>query len=227
MVSLSVVQTQSLGKLYTMINIQRSALWIVVIAVGSLTLFFIAGLVLMWKATIAGHDLQLPYFGWLGTVLVIKIIGVYFIILRNALKYSPSVKTFKDNEACICHLYSMWKQASTVTIVTKRAMWLHDDKVVKWINELTNRGVKFEILVSEGCEIIQGRLPLAIVACNNSKDPMTRFTLINRGRTGAEIVLVAKGSYPDHEVIEYTSTNGPHVIGMAKEIVSGVLNGVC
>ncbi len=163
---------------------------------------------------------DLPYLGWLISICIVQIVGLFIAFTRKGLKYLPEVHVTKNQEETIIFMEKFIASGSNATILSNRASWLlENENLIKTLNNKTQAGIKVEIITNQIMdEKIKLKLPKVDFLSTKSSS-ISRFTLINGNRSGAEKLAIAKGNYPQHEITIFDNTTGPQMIGMAKDIV--------
>jgi hypothetical protein len=188
-------------------------------ATAALTL---CGIAYLWFGDKQGSDL--PYLGWLASILLAEVVGVIFAFVKRGFLYLPEVKTNRNGAETNAFMRSFIANGSTVTIVSNRLAWLASaPEVQEDIVRRASAGVRFEIITSADVDSAQ-RHPLQdagvrFYVTGPTHVPEARFTLINGDRSGAERLAIARGTHPHHEITIFDSNSGPQIIGLAKDII--------
>jgi hypothetical protein len=205
-------------------RIVKATLWTFLVVVALNAVLALAGIAWVWigqSGTAPARDL--PYLRWLVSSVVAEIVAVVVLLARRGLSYMPHVETHREEAATLRFMHGLIQKGSTITIVSNRASWLaRAPDVLDTIAQKARDGILVEVIVSHiESEELRKRLSEAGVALHetNRPPPEARFTLVNGNRTGAEILAIARGTHPDHEVTVFDSASGPQIIGMAKDIV--------
>lgn len=203
-----------------MLRIVKATLVLFLVVFGASALLAIIGLVRTW---FGNSSADLPYLGWLMTSLVAEVIAVVVLVARRGLTYLPHVETHKEEAATLAFMHSLMQKGSTVTIVSNRASWLlRAPAVIETITQKSRAGVLVEVIVSgfDSTELRRRLLDAGVAVYETGgPPPEARFTLVNGGRSGAEVLAIARGTHPDHEVTVFDTSSGPQIIAMAKDIV--------
>lgn len=165
---------------------------------------------------------ELPYLKWLISSVLIEIAGVIFLLAKNGMKYLPEVVTHKTKEDTQQFMEEFILSGSSAVIVTNRASWLiNNDKLIAKLNGKISGGVNIEFITPQPLSdaVISKLKGAKFQVTNEETTPETRFTLINANRSGAEKLAIARGTHPNHEITIFDANTGPHILGMAKEII--------
>ncbi|STX28463.1 Uncharacterised protein [Legionella beliardensis] len=177
----------------------------------------LCGVTYLWL----NRDLQdLPYLNVLLGASILEISAVVITFFKKGLKYIPETHTNKNKEETIAFMKQFISSGTSATILSNRASWLTENEdLIKLINDKTHEGIKIEIITNQKLQDeIRNKLP-KVDFLTNKYFSTSRFTLINTNRSGCEKLAIAKGIHPEHEITVFDNTNGPQMIGMAKDII--------
>lgn len=182
----------------------------------------VAGLAYLWF--LAPEETTLPFLGRLVTISILEIIAVIIVFAKRGVRYLPLTHANKNADQTNRFMHGFISVGSSVTIVSNRVAWLaRAPDVVELIQERAKTGTHFEIITPQPvAESIREPLESAgvhFIVTGEGQPPKARFTLIDPDRSGATKLAIANGGHPNHEINEFSSTSGPHLIGMAKDIV--------
>lgn len=176
------------------------------------------GIIFVWFFNKNIQDL--PYLKWLLSACLAEIIAITFLFTKRGMKYLPEVHIMKTPEETLNFMEKFITAGSNATILSNRASWLlESESLIDVINKKIQKGMKVEIITNM---LINGsseqKLP-SVSFLSSKHETISRFTLINSNRSGAEKLAIAKGNYPTHEITVFDNTTGPQMIGMAKDII--------
>ena len=206
-----------------MLKLIRTTLYIFLFITAATAVLVLLGLGYLWFYPEANAK-DLPYLGYLISILIAEVIAVVLVLARKGAKYLPHVEVHKKESDTLDFMGKFIRSGSTVQIVSSRLAWLRTElDLFNDLKEKAAAGTLVEIMtpniVSE--EI---RAPLALAGIRfyvtrEDMPPEAKFTLINGNRSGAERLAIARGSHPEHEVTVFDNNSGPQIIGMAKDII--------
>lgn len=196
-------------------NIIYVFLWIT----GGTAFLVFCGLVYIWFINPSG---DLPYLGWLATLIIPEVVGIVFVIARKGLKYLPKVQTDKTRDQTLKFMKKFISIGSSATIVSNRVSWLTGQTaLVRLLRQKIDDGLRIEIITPQPVskDIKNALLGANFIVTNDTLPPEARFTLINGDRSGAELLAIARGTHPNHEITIFDNSSGPQIIAMAKDVV--------
>lgn len=185
----------------------------------------LGALIYLWQQCGAENGLkELPYLGWLLTIVIAEVVGVVILFAKKGLKYLPDVKINKEEKDTLEFMTKFINTGSSVTVVSNRVAWLRKSEHIKnAIIEMAKKGTMLEIITpQEVADDIRKPLLQAGVMFYVTRDhlpPEARFTLVDGHRSGAERLAIARGGYPEHEITIFDNNSGPQIIAMAKDII--------
>lgn len=148
---------------------------------------------------------ELPYLGWLLTIVIAEVVAVVIMVAKKGLKYLPSTETSREESETLEFMQRFISKGTSVAIVSNRASWLlRSEGLVTTIISKAQRGIRFEIItprqVSDDIRNPLEQAGVAFFVTGETEAPESRFTLINADRSGAEKLAIARGVHPDHEI---------------------------
>lgn len=165
---------------------------------------------------------SLPYLDWMFYTIITEIAAVTFIFTKKGIKYLPDVQVNKCPTETLHFMRDFVSQGSSATIVSHRVSWLLDDKsIAEALQKKIQKGLRVEIITPKEVEAeIKALLTGAnFIVTNESVAPDSRFTLVNGERSGSELLAIARGTHPTHEITIFDTNSGPQIIAMAKDII--------
>ncbi len=167
---------------------------------------------------------DLPYLGWLLSIIIVQVVGVVVLIAKKGLKYLPDIVVNKTESETLQFMKKFIDSGSSVIIVSNRLAWLRkSDPIKDDIIAMAKNGTSLEVItpskVSDDVRIQLEEAGVVFFVTKEKLPPEARFTLVNGDRSGAEKLAIARGGHPDHEIIIFDNSSGPQIIAMAKDII--------
>lgn len=167
---------------------------------------------------------ELPFLGWMLGFAIADGVALVLTFARRGMRYMPRVIITKTEQETLAEMQKLIANATSVVIVSNRASWLvRADALSSLLAERRPLGVSAEIITRERVECsVRATLEVAGVSFIETQDPSApeaRFTLINGDRAGAEMLAIARGVHPEHEITIFDNDSGPQIIALAKDIV--------
>lgn len=193
---------------------------------GISALISFGGLLYLWGS---GQQ-ELPYLWWLLSITVGDGVALLFLFARRGLGYMPTVTISKTEDHALDVMGKLLQHATSVAIVSNRASWLgRSSKFRASLMGRARAGVSVEIITRIEVpaevhdEISESGVKFSL--SGDGRPPEARFTLINEDRAGAEVLAIARGVLPKHEITLFDNDSGPQMIAMAKDILRKLRSG--
>lgn len=131
-------------------------------------------------------------------------------------------KVLKGDTAINEHILEFFKRASTIEVVSHDASWIESStSVQKEIKRLVKNSTSVDIWI--GKTVVGNKfesLGMNVKHYNlDTYKPNARFTIINRGRAGAEQLAISTGTNKEHEIYIFNNSDHPYMIALAKDIL--------
>ena len=187
-------------------------------------LLTVIGIVVVW---VRGSLNKLPYLDLLVGLTMVETAGVVIGIARGDVKLnneeSGKILNCKTQKQINSFMKNFISRGSRIDIFSGSLSWVAEDGDIK----------DFLIEKSYACEV-NVFLPRLNDIAQELKDngvnvyeyheieyiPRARFTLLNRGRPGAEVLAISNGTLPKHRIVEYEASNSPMLIAAASDLVA-------
>ncbi|BBU34978.1 MULTISPECIES: hypothetical protein [Veillonella] len=174
-------------------------------------------IVLVW-----GYSYIIPFFSeaFFGTLT--PVIKKIIEIISDRRRISVEAKVLNGEAAINKYILEFFDRASTVEIVSHDASWIESSvDVQKEIKRLVKKSKTVDIWV--GKKVNGSKFKnLGMNVKNYNSDtykPNARFTIINRGRAGAEQLAISTGTNKEHEIYIFNNSDHPYMIALAKDIL--------
>ena len=174
-------------------------------------------IVLVW-----GYSYIIPFFSeaFFGTLT--PVIKKNIEIISDRRRISVEAKVLNGEAAINKYILEFFDRASTVEIVSHDASWIESSvDVQKEIKRLVKKSKTVDIWV--GKKVNGSKFKnLGMNVKNYNSDtykPNARFTIINRGRAGAEQLAISTGTNKEHEIYIFNNSDHPYMIALAKDIL--------
>lgn len=143
-------------------------------------------------------------------------------IISDRRRISVEAKVLNGEAAINKYILEFFDRASTVEIVSHDASWIESSvDVQKEIKRLVKKSKTVDIWV--GKKVNGSKFKnLGMNVKNYNSDtykPNARFTIINRGRAGAEQLAISTGTNKEHEIYIFNNSDHPYMIALAKDIL--------
>lgn len=174
-------------------------------------------IVLVW-----GYSYIIPFFSeaFFGTLT--PVIKKIIEIISDRRRISVEAKVLNGEAAINKYILEFFDRASTVEIVSHDASWIESSvDVQKEIKRLVKKSKTVDIWVGKKVNGSKFR-NLGMNVKNYNSDtykPNARFTIINRGRAGAEQLAISTGTNKEHEIYIFNNSDHPYMIALAKDIL--------
>lgn len=174
-------------------------------------------IVLVW-----GYSYIIPFFSeaFFGTLT--PVIKKIIEIISDRRRISVEAKVLNGEAAINKYILEFFDRASTVEIVSHDASWIESSvDVQKEIKRLVKKSKTVDIWV--GKKVNGSKFKnLGMNVKNYNSDtykPNARFTIINRGRAGAEQLAISTGTNKEHEIYIFNNSDHLYMIALAKDIL--------
>lgn len=179
---------------------------------------------LWWQSTPEAGLKELPYLGWLLTIVIAEVVGVVILLAKKGIKYLPEVQINKEESETLQFMKKFIDSGSSVTVVSNRVAWLKKSSpIASAIMTMAKNGTLLEIItpqiVSDDIRVSLEEAGVKFYITNENIPPEARFTLVDGHRKGAERLAIARGGHPEHEITIFDNNSGPQIIAMAKDII--------
>ena len=168
-------------------------------------------IVLVW-----GYSYIIPFFSeaFFGTLT--PVIKKIIEIISDRRRISVEAKVLNGEAAINKYILEF------VEIVSHDASWIESSvDVQKEIKRLVKKSKTVDIWV--GKKVNGSKFKnLGMNVKNYNSDtykPNARFTIINRGRAGAEQLAISTGTNKEHEIYIFNNSDHPYMIALAKDIL--------
>jgi hypothetical protein len=206
-------------------KILRHAIYLFLTIFGITAFVSIGALAYLWSQSSAEQGIkELPYLGWLLTIVIAEVVGVVILFAKKGMKYLPEVEINKEEKETLEFMRDFISSGSSVTVVSNRVAWLRKSDAIKnAITDMARNGTLLEIITP--CEVDADiKTPLLdagvkFYVTKEKNPPESRFTLVDGHRSGAERLAIARGGHPEHEITTFDNNSGPQIIAMAKDII--------
>lgn len=195
---------------YHLNNISRLEYFIVLVLLLEIIVF-------VW-----GYSYIIPFFSeaFFGTLT--PVIKKIIEIISDRRRISVEAKVLNGEAAINKYILEFFDRASTVEIVSHDASWIESSvDVQKEIKRLVKKSKTVDIWV--GKKVNGSKFKnLGMNVKNYNSDtykPNARFTIINRGRAGAEQLAISTGTNKEHEIYIFNNSDHPYMIALAKDIL--------
>lgn len=206
-------------------KILKHAIYLFLTIFGITAFASIGALVYLWsQSSVEQGFKELPYLGWLLTIVIAEVVVFVILFAKKGVKYLPDVEINKEEKETLEFMRNFIGSGSSVTVVSNRVAWLRKSEPIRIaITDMARDGTLLEIITpSEVDADIKAPLLDAGVKFYVTKEklpPEARFTLVDGHRSGAERLAIARGGYPEHEITTFDNNSGPQIIAMAKDII--------
>jgi hypothetical protein len=206
-------------------KILKHTIYMFIVIFGITAFVSIGALIYLWSPSTTEKGItELPYLGWLLTIVIAEVVGVVILYAKKGMKYLPEVKINKKEEETLEFMRRFIASGSSITVVSNRVAWLgKSDPIKKAITDMARNGTLLEIITPDEVDHeIKDSLTDAGVKFYVTKEktpPEARFTLVDGHRSGAERLAIARGGHPEHEITTFDNNSGPQIIAMAKDII--------
>lgn len=197
----------------------KNTLYVFLWITGGTALLVFIGLGYIWFIN-PGSDL--PYLSWLAALIIPEVVGIVLLVARKGLKYLPEVQTDKTSDQTLKFMEEFISAGSSATIVSNRVSWLTGQTaLVRLLKQKIDSGLRIEIITPQPVrnDIRDALAGASFIVTNDDLPPEARFTLINGDRSGAELLAIARGAHPNHEITIFDNNSGPQIIAMAKDVI--------
>jgi hypothetical protein len=165
---------------------------------------------------------ELPYLSWLASSVIAEIVSIILVFAHKGLKYLPKVEINQSTDQTREFMKQFVSTGSSATIVSNRVSWLTGQAdLIHLLKEKINGGLRIEIITPQPVsrEIQTALAGANFIVTNDNLPPEARFTLINGDRSGAELLAIARGAHPNHEITIFDNNSAPQIIAMAKDVI--------
>lgn len=174
-------------------------------------------IVLVW-----GYSYIIPFFSeaFFGTLT--PVIKKIIEIISDRRRISVEAKVLNGEAAINKYILEFFDRASTVEIVSHDASWIESSvDVQKEIKRLVKKSKTVDIWVGKKVNGSKFKnLGMNVKNYNSvTYKPNARFTIINRGRAGAEQLAISTGTNKEHEIYIFNNSDHPYMIALAKDIL--------
>ena len=189
------------------------------------TLEYIIVLLLILEiiALVFGYSYIIPFFSEVFFGTLTPIIKKFIEIISDRRRISLESKVFNGDAAINKYILEFFERASTVEIVSHDASWIESsENVQKEIKRLVKNSKSVDIWIGKNVNGNKFKA-LGMNVKNYNLDtykPNARFTIINRGRAGAEQLAISTGTNKEHEIYIFNNSDHPYMIALAKDILS-------
>ena len=166
---------------------------------------------------------MIPFFSEFFFGTLTPVIKKFIEIISDRRRISVEAKVFNGDAAINKYILEFFDRASTVEIVSHDASWIESsENVQKEIKRLVKNSISVDIWIGKNVNGSKFKA-LGMNVKNYNLDtykPNARFTIINRGRAGAEQLAISTGTNKEHEIYIFNNSDHPYMIALAKDILS-------
>jgi len=173
-------------------------------------------------AFLLGYTYIIPCYSEVFMGTLTPVIKKIIEIISDRRKIFVEAKVLKGDTAINEHILEFFKRASTIEVVSHDASWIESStSVQKEIKRLVKNSTSVDIWI--GKTVVGNKfesLGMNVKHYNlDTYKPNARFTIINRGRAGAEQLAISTGTNKDHEIYIFNNSDHPYMIALAKDIL--------
>ncbi len=205
----------------------RKCILIVLFVFFCLTFFlaFIGIILSWWNPNLP----KLPYLGLFIKLTMVEAAAVVAGIAKGEIKLRPAetgrVFICKKQEKINNFLKKFIERGSRVDIFSGRLSWVAKDPAMKEFLIEKAKTDEINIFLPEMNEVAE-ELKKNSVNVYEYKDiryiPSAKFTLLNRGRHGGEVLAISSGALPRHRIVEHEAIISPMLTTAASDLVAMV-----
>jgi hypothetical protein len=201
---------------------QIRVLWNSFIVIFVVTAFLtLGGICYIW---FINRGVKLPFLQSLYKMLIVETVFVVFAFAKSSISSLPKTKVYKNEQDVNKFLGEFALRGSSVEFVSNRASWISsDDKLKEKLSNKSKNGHSVTFMTTNKPNNTKKMEEEGVKFISLEEDsyiPNARFTLINSSRQGSEELAIAVGTFPAHTVYVFNGKNAPHLIAMAKDIIS-------
>lgn len=204
-------------------KLQKIVLIVFLIIVVLTSLLTLAGIAWIW---FSNKQQNLPYLKWLIAFTLVEICGVIYSVASGKIKLLSeegykmvNCKTDKEINKFLRNFIS---RGTRVDIFSGKLSWVAKDQEMKQFLINKSKTDQINIFLPEINSVAKELKSAGINIYEYERIkyvPNSRFTLLNRGRPGGEVLAISKGTLPNHRIVEYDSVESPMLIAAASDLV--------